>query len=204
MNNRDQNSHGGTGNDPRHLTKDEMREKIKASLAAKEASEFHPETPKSTSQRFSRTRRTAAHPAIPPQSAAAPKKPGRSGMPVSSSHRSEPQTPPSRSGQPRNNESREIPQRRQQPRQSNVAVAERPRPVPPRHYEEVREERHGGRIAVIAGIAVLAVLLLSYIAGLAIYHGKFLPKTYVNGVDIGGMNVEDAQNAVLGTAQDMG
>lgn len=55
MNNRDQNSHGGTGNDPRHLTKDEMREKIKASLAAKEASEFHPETPKSTSQRFSRT-----------------------------------------------------------------------------------------------------------------------------------------------------
>ena len=38
MNNRDQNSHGGTGNDPRHLTKDEMREKIKASLAAKEAS----------------------------------------------------------------------------------------------------------------------------------------------------------------------
>ncbi|MFR6497052.1 MAG: hypothetical protein ACLUOF_12220 [Ruminococcus sp.] len=29
-----------------------MREKIKASLAAKEASEFHPETPKSTSQRF--------------------------------------------------------------------------------------------------------------------------------------------------------
>ena len=53
MNNRDQNSHGGTGNDPRHLTKDEMREKIKASLAAKEASEFHPETPKSTSQRFS-------------------------------------------------------------------------------------------------------------------------------------------------------
>lgn len=95
-------------------------------------------------------------------------------------------------------------QRRQQPRQSNVAVAERPRPVPPRHYEEVREERHGGRIAVIAGIAVLAVLLLSYIAGLAIYHGKFLPKTYVNGVDIGGMSVEDAQNAVLSTAQDMG
>ncbi|MFR3811413.1 MAG: hypothetical protein ACLTXT_02680 [Ruminococcus callidus] len=38
-----------------------------------------------------------------------------------------------------------------------MAVAERPRPVPPRHYEEVREERHGGRIAVIAGIAVLAV-----------------------------------------------
>ena len=26
----------------------------------------------------------------------------------------------------------------------------------------------------------------------------------MNGVDIGGMNVEDAQNAVLGTAQDMG
>ena len=51
---------------------------------------------------------------------------------------------------------------------------------------------------------MLAVLLLSYIAGLAIYHGKFLPKTYVNGVDIGGMNVEDAQNAVLSTAQDMG
>ncbi len=83
-------------------------------------------------------------------------------------------------------------------------MAERPPPCSARHYEEVREERHGGRIAVIAGIAVLAVLLLSYIAGLAIYHGKFLPKTYVNGVDIGGMNVEDAQNAVLSTAQDMG
>ena len=203
MNNRDQNSHGGTGNDPRHLTKDEMREKIKASLAAKEASEFHPETPKSTPQRFSgQAYRSASGNSAAERSRSEKARQIRDA--VSSSHRSEPQTPPSRSGQPRNNESREIPQRRQQPRQSNVAVAERPRPVPPRHYEEVREERHGGRIAVIAGIAVLAVLLLSYIAGLAIYHGKFLPKTYVNGVDIGGMNVEDAQNAVLSTAQDMG
>ena len=180
-----------------------MREKIKASLAAKEASEFHPETPKSTSQRFSgQAYRSASGNSAAERSRSEKARQIRDA--VSSSHRSEPQTPPSRSGQPRNNESREIPQRRQQPRQSNVAVAERPRPVPPRHYEEVREERHGGRIAVIAGIAVLAVLLLSYIAGLAIYHGKFLPKTYVNGVDIGGMNVEDAQNAVLSTAQDMG
>ncbi|MFR6397832.1 hypothetical protein [Ruminococcus sp.] len=204
MNNRDQNSHGGTGNDQAsHQGRDAGKDQG-ISWRQKRHPSFIPETPKSTSQRFSGQASTAAHPAIPPQSAAAPEKARQIRDAVSSSHRSEPQTPPSRSGQPRNNESREIPQRRQQPRQSNVAVAERPRPVPPRHYEEVREERHGGRIAVIAGIAVLAVLLLSYIAGLAIYHGKFLPKTYVNGVDIGGMNVEDAQNAVLGTAQDMG
>ena len=51
---------------------------------------------------------------------------------------------------------------------------------------------------------MLAVLLLSYIAGLAVYHSKFLPKTYVNGVDIGGMTAEEASDAVLNTAQDMG
>lgn len=125
MNNRDQNSHGGTGNDPRHLTKDEMREKIKASLAAKEASEFHPETPKSTSQRFSgQAYRSASGNSAAERSRSEKARQIRDA--VSSSHRSEPQTPPSRSGQPRNNESREIPQRRQQPRQSNVAVAERP------------------------------------------------------------------------------
>lgn len=126
MNNRDQNSHGGTGNDPRHLTKDEMREKIKASLAAKEASEFHPETPKSTSQRFSRTRRTAAHPAIPPQSAAAPKKPGRSGMPFLPHTAANPRRHPAAPDSPGTTNPVKFPQRRQQPRQSNVAVAERP------------------------------------------------------------------------------
>ena len=119
MNNRDQNSHGGTGNDPRHLTKDEMREKIKASLAAKEASEFHPETPKSTSQRFSgQAYRSASGNSAAERSRSEKARQIRDA--VSSSHRSEPQTPPSRSGQPRNNESREIPQRRQQPRQSNT------------------------------------------------------------------------------------
>lgn len=111
MNNRDQNSHGGTGNDPRHLTKDEMREKIKASLAAKEASEFHPETPKSTSQRFSgQAYRSASGNSAAERSRSEKARQIRDA--VSSSHRSEPQTPPSRSGQPRNNESREIPQRR--------------------------------------------------------------------------------------------
>lgn len=117
MNNRDQNSHGGTGNDPRHLTKDEMREKIKASLAAKEASEFHPETPEKHFPALFRT-------GVPHASGNSAAERSRSEKArqirdaVSSSHRSEPQTPPSRSGQPRNNESREIPQRRQQPRQS--------------------------------------------------------------------------------------
>lgn len=102
-----------------------MREKIKASLAAKEASEFHPETPKSTSQRFSgQAYRSASGNSAAERSRSEKARQIRDA--VSSSHRSEPQTPPSRSGQPRNNESREIPQRRQQPRQSNVAVAERP------------------------------------------------------------------------------
>ena len=87
----------------------------------------------------------------------------------------------------------------------NVATAQRPpRPTPPRHYEPVREESNAGKICIIIGIAVLAVLLLSYIAGLAVYHSKFLPKTYVNGVNIGGMTAEEASDAVLNTAQDMG
>lgn len=49
---------------------------------------------------------------------------------VSSSHRSEPQTPPSRSGQPRNNESREIPQRRQQPRRAGGCASAPPCSAP--------------------------------------------------------------------------
>ena len=44
VNNKDQSP---AGNAPKqHLTKDEMREKIKASLAAKEATEFQPSSPK--------------------------------------------------------------------------------------------------------------------------------------------------------------
>ena len=58
VNNKDQSP---AGNAPKqHLTKDEMREKIKASLAAKEATEFQPSSPKPSSERFSGQNRPAS------------------------------------------------------------------------------------------------------------------------------------------------
>ena len=58
MNNKDQSP---AGNAPKqHLTKDEMREKIKASLAAKEATEFQSSSPKPSSERFSGQNRPAS------------------------------------------------------------------------------------------------------------------------------------------------
>ena len=194
VNNKDQSP---AGNAPKqHLTKDEMREKIKASLAAKEATEFQSSSPKPSSERFSGQNRPASR---SPENGSASERTrsdkARQIHDAVSSGYAYDQPRQQRAPQPQH----------QQRSGGNVATAQRPpRPTPPRHYEPVREESNAGKICIIIGIAVLAVLLLSYIAGLAVYHSKFLPKTYVNGVDIGGMTAEEASDAVLNTAQDMG
>ena len=203
MNNRDQNSYGGAGSSPKHLTKDEMREKIKASLAAKEASEFHSEPPRKTSQRLSgQSYRSVSGASAAERSRSEKARQIRDA--VSASHRSEPyDTAPSRPEPSRNSDREAL---RQQQRQGGVATASRPRPIPQQQHHEAARNTHSGsaRVWIVIGIAAAAVLLLSYIAGLVIYHGKFLPKTYVNNVNIGGMTAEDAENAILSTAQDMG
>ena len=173
-----------------------MREKIKASLAAKEATEFQPSSPKPSYERFSGQNRPASR---SPENGSASERTrsdkARQIHDAVSSGYAYDQPWQQRAPQPQH----------QQRSGGNVATAQRPpRPTPPRHYEPVREESNAGKICIIIGIAVLAVLLLGYIAGLAVYHSKFLPKTYVNGVDIGGMTAEEASDAVLNTAQDMG
>ena len=58
--------------------------------------------------------------------------------------------------------------------------------------ERVHSADAGKKIGIITGIIVAAILVLFYIIGLVMYHGKFLPKTYVNNVNISGMTEEEA------------
>lgn len=46
--------------------------------------------------------------------------------------------------------------------------------------------------------------MLFYIIGLVMYHGKFLPKTYVNNVNISGMTAEEATKAITDSAEELG
>lgn len=208
MNSKDQQPNGAaSGNGSTHLTKEEMRQKIKASLAAKEASEFQAqkaELTKPTSERFSGhayaeyVEQTGSGAATPAQRSRSNK--ARQIRDAVASQRTEERFSSSPSGQP---------ERKQQHSSASVATAPRPvRPTPPRRQYEtsslVRAEHHTGHAWIIVGLAVAAVLILVYLGGLLLFHGKFLPQTYVNHVNIAGMTVEEANEAILSTAEDMG
>lgn len=70
--------------------------------------------------------------------------------------------------------------------------------------ERVHSADTGKKIGIITGIIVAAILVLFYIIGLVMYHGKFLPKTYVNNVNISGMTAEEATKAITDSAEELG
>lgn len=199
---------------PAHLTKEEMRQKIKASLAARETSESEPHQQTTTPPVQNASRKPAA-----PSSSSNLSERAHTGV-ITPAERSRSDkarqireaVASQRSEERRTETSPPSPSPRQQERKAKpsapVATAPRPvRPTPPkRQYEPVpvRTQHSAASVWIIIGIAVAAALILVYLGGLLIYHGKFLPQTYVNGVNIAGMTMEEAESAVLNTAQDMG
>lgn len=180
-----------SGGTPTHLTKDEMRERIKASLAAKEG--------------LSSDGQPAPAPAY--AGAAAP----TGSIPD-----------PTRSEKVRQIQDAMTATRSSagsgyaQPRQSaprRTAPSSRP-DYTYQNYggygEETTRSRSGAgthtvrNISIIAGIAAAVILLIVYFTGLILYHGKFLPNTYVNNTNIAGMTGDEASAALLSTAQKTG
>lgn len=74
-------------------------------------------------------------------------------------------------------------------------------------YNELRSIKvnsHKGRNAVLFVLGLVVILLIgAYIVGFMMTKDSFLPNTFVNGISIGGMNVNEAAEAVhSGTAVD--
>ena len=74
-------------------------------------------------------------------------------------------------------------------------------------YNELRSIKvnsHKGRNAVLFVLGLVVILLIgAYIVGFMMTKDSFLPNTFVNGISIGGMNVNEAAEAVhSGTAAD--
>lgn len=196
------NNEGDSSGVPTHLTKEEMRKKIKAALAAKEALE--PEAPQQHAPAYAATAPASKSGTSPIQSndRARAEKMRQIRDAVSASHTS------SDVGARPNNNPQSV-----YDRPSHTAPprsGETPRHPAgtsynafPRKTAETMVQADGSRIQriwIIIAITVAAVLLLVYFAGVAIYHGKFLPHTVVNGVDISGMTGDEAQQAILQSA----
>lgn len=216
MNNKNQqpnSANSGSAGSPAHLTKEEMRQKIKASLAVREAAEAEPrqQTPPPSAQNAPRK------PAAPSTASSGTPERTHTGV-VTPAERSRSdkarqirEAVASQRSEERRTET-SSPSPRQPERKSNastsVATAPRPvRPTPPKQQytpSAARVQHNMVRTWIVIGIAVVAALILVYLGGLLIYHGKFLPQTYVNGVNIAGMTMDEAESAILENAQDMG
>ncbi len=204
---------------PQHLSKDEMRQKIKASLAAGNTPGMHasypseqPRRPQPSKQQEpaqtaaskpqqpkQHTQRTAAP--TPQSTAQSRAEKARQIREAMSAQRGEaPDTPQRKPTASQNTASANPQQKRQSAEPKNDAQWE----LTPntRSGSSAISARSVKRILLIAGIAVLAALLIVYIGGLAVYHGKFLPHTYVNGISISGMTGEEACKTILDTAKE--
>jgi len=120
---------------------------------------------------------------------------------------------------------------RQQPRsrasRSNAAPQQQrqrsaPRNTPPRQRQPIRERRDPyddyynasastrgigidlQRILLIILIILILLIACFYFGGMILYNGKFLPNTYINGVNVAGMTEEEAEETIVNNAQDMG
>ncbi len=56
-------------------------------------------------------------------------------------------------------------------------------------------------LAATVGCALAGTLIIGYLVVAATYRGRFLPNTYINDTKVGGMNVEAAEVALLGSAK---
>lgn len=235
-------THGNasSGGAPVHLSKEEMRQKIKASLAAKtsDTAETPPKTDTSSKPTpiVSHVKKTTPEPEAPKTASAQMTKStatrsdkvrqireavashrNDAAASAPSSHNIPPQSRRNDAGQTQAQAPRSA-----KPSAANSAArsttgrtgtATAPRPsaaqaVPTFAHGNgavvQRQKKYTARGWIIAGIILLAVLVIAYLSGILLYYNKFLPKTYVNQVNIGGMTAEEATQAILDTANEMG
>ncbi len=74
-----------------------------------------------------------------------------------------------------------------------------------------RNRRRGGgtsvmpkRVLIGVLIAIVVIILAAYFIGMGIYSQKFLPHTTVNSIDVSGMTREEAGQVLIENVQDMG
>lgn len=190
----------------KHLTKEEMRQKIKASLAAKEApaeAKSQPQPRPEPAYATSHAPADHAPTGIPSRNHSQKEEKARQIREAISAQKAQ-SAPSNPYPYPPQRASRmaESSNPASAPRAARTAT--KPRPTPPQPLAAAKPMRNNARTWIIIGIVVAAILLLSYFSGLILYRGKFLPNTFVNDVNIAGMTTEEADNAVLQTAQEMG
>ena len=205
MYSKDQESNRNAFSSGAHLTKEEMRQKIRASLAAKESNgqqpEEHAPAYAGSVSRSQPVRRSAGSNATPAEHSRTEKA------------RQLRETMDARRGSGNGRSMRgEAASDWNPPVQRKTAVRPQPQPRPQRreayedwdYDERVHSTDAGKKIGIITGIIVAAILVLFYVIGLVMYHGKFLPKTYVNNVNISGMTAEEATKAITDSAEELG
>lgn len=71
------------------------------------------------------------------------------------------------------------------------------RPAASSHKKRRRKKSSGGKTAAFFLIGLLLLVVgMGYFIGLVLTNGAFLPNTTINGVDVGGMNLQEATEAV--------
>lgn len=186
---------------PVQLTKEEMRQKIRASLAAREAAEEMAHQPSESSPAYAAAGVSAAA-----QKSSAPTSANRARMEKARQIRE------TMASQRTRNQADAMPP----PEPIRANKKEQRATVPPPVPTSAKLPRHGWdaisssssksvkKILLIFGIILVLIVALFYIGGIVFYNGKYLPNTYVNGIHISGMTKEEAEEAIIGTAQDMG
>lgn len=221
MNNQEQDANQKkTADHAPHLSKDEMRQKIKASLAAgsapgmnasypSEQPSLQPEKPRSSTAPVHKQPAAASQPTAAAAGGQSRADKARQIREAMSAQRGESYGAPVRTGQTgakRQTSAAEPPKPRMQPPVNRPEAPQKSGRTSLEFYPDDHlakaSSQSMARTLLIIGIAVLAVILIVYIGGLAVYHGKFLPRTYVNGISLSGMTGEEAQAAILKTAQE--
>jgi len=59
----------------------------------------------------------------------------------------------------------------------------------------------GKKLAAIAGGSIAGGILLTYLITAAVFSNKFLPKTYINGINVGAMTRQEAHDTLLAAAK---
>ena len=70
-------------------------------------------------------------------------------------------------------------------------------------HAKAKTANNSGDVALTTAVVVLTIIVICmgiYLTGFASYRGKFLPNTFVNGVDIAGMTLNEAEYAILADA----
>lgn len=213
--------------EPMHLTKEEMRKKIKASLAAKTYQQeehnvleneeaavkpthisSHSEPPSKKTQNPTSNQT----PAVNSKGAAAYSRSSkvRQIREAVASHRNDGANAPYASVKENTQQQKNDTVRQSSKKQSSVATAVKPTTVTMPHSfvnhasAIPQNKKKVTRVWIILGIVIAAILMLTYLSGILIFHSKFLPNTYVNNINIGGMTMEEADKAVLSNANEMG